>query len=249
MDPMRLDRRHDEAELAGVVPAPGSPGERRRAARPARSAASTRSPVDLSGEVKRFVIDHDRAVDPAPDDARRPARCWPGGCRQPHVLPVVGRRRRADAGARHRAVRPRHRRHHADPDLGRRGQRPLGGLRPGLPRSATTPTSPCSPPTRTPSASTTRSVSPGGSGADSASRILWAWMLKTHDTGSPTRRPTSPPRTIATRVACGPRQGRLHPGRLVRRAAGATARLATVVGCTLDVAASCARRAWAMMCP
>ena len=138
-------------------------------------------------------------------------------------------------GERRGQVRPRHRRHHPDPDVGGRGQRPLDRVRAGLPDRRLPRVRACSARTRRRSASTTRSASPAGSAAASA-----------YDCSGP--------------GCCGPAPASPTPGRTSRRRTTATpprmpdprkagftegvwfdepqedGTVDTVVGCTLDVA-------------
>ena len=176
-------------------------------------------PLDLSGEVKQFVVDHDTRVALRAMTrgdlrdvvalARQPSTCssWWSPGEPPTLARSSSEVRRAD-----RRDEPRPGCGWSRSTAARSGSSRTTG-------SATTPTTPCSGPTRTRSASTTRSAIRLWRGRGLGQRMLWAWMLRAR-TPVPGRHDVlrGPDHRNVARCGCWPR--RVHRGALVRRAAG-----------------------------
>ena len=190
----RADRRGARRGVAGRAAAGG----------PARLAQRRcPCPVDLSGEVKQFVIDHDRVVTLRRDDPRRPARRGRAWRQHDARAPVVGSR----AASRRWSRSPSSTADDIDGTSPTRiwvvevNGRSVGFVQDY--RIGDYPDYALLTPTRTRSASTTRSASRTWVGRGLGVRDPVGLDAEDAGTDSPTRRPTSPPRTTATPPACG----------------------------------------------
>ena len=231
-------RRRSDPRLGLVVEAPGSRARRARPRARARRASCTTG-ESWAAAARRTA----RACTPNPcpstsparsssssstttgswrprDDPRRPRRRHPVAAERARAA-LVGRRRRADAGGRSRRK--------YGPRID--GLTPTRmwvvevngrsvGLRPGLPDRRLPRVRRCWPRTPRRSASTTRSAIRPWVGRGLGVRMLWAWMLRArHRFPDATTYFAAPDHRNAA-VAADPRQGRLHRGAVVRRAAG-----------------------------